>query len=72
MPDLLHRIIKTALTDELDKDIAEAIERFNERKAGIVANIVVEIHKQADMRILEDRVVFELRDVSEKSNPSNQ
>lgn len=56
--------IEKALQKELEKEIDLALEIFEKRKGEIVAGVLVSVMKMTDMRIMEDRIVFEIRNKS--------
>ena len=58
----LKQIIETTLEEEFKKEFDLAVKRFEKRKGEIVAGIIVNITKSTDMRIMEDRITFEIID----------
>lgn len=55
------KLVEAELKSLLEKEFDDAIERFNKRKGEVVAGILVWMMKSTDMRILQDRIVFEIR-----------
>ena len=62
--DGIKVFIEKALQKELEKEIDLALEIFEKRKGEIVAGVLVSVMKMTDMRIMEDRIVFEIRNKS--------
>jgi len=60
----VKEIIEKTLKKELEKEIDLALEIFEKRKGEIVAGVLVSLTKMTDMRIMEDRIVFEIRNKS--------
>jgi len=62
--DGIKVFIEKTLQKELEKEIDLALEIFEKRKGEIVAGVLVSVMKMTDMRIMEDRIVFEIRNKS--------
>lgn len=59
--DDVKNLIESKLKKELEKELDLAKEYFDKRKGEIVAGLLVSIMKTVDMRILQDRIVFEIK-----------
>lgn len=62
----MGRLIEERLRAELEKEIDQAIERFEARKGEIVAGLIVNMMRSTDMRIMQDRIVFEIKSPSKE------
>lgn len=62
----IGRLIEERLRAELEKEIDQAIERFEARKGEIVAGLIVNMMRSTDMRIMQDRIVFEIKSPSKE------
>lgn len=53
-------IIEKKLKEALEEEVNCAIQRFEERKGEIVAGLLVRMMRSTEMRIMQDRIVFEI------------
>lgn len=60
----IKEVVEKTLQKELEKEIDLALKNFEKRKGEIVAGVLVLVMKMTDMRILEDKIVFEIRNKS--------
>ena len=63
--DFLGKAVQRAINDEIkrlvEKSIKEAKEELDKRVPEIIAGIIVYIEGLCDMRIFENKIVFEIR-----------
>ena len=57
----VSKIIQDNLRHEIEKDFDNVLEEFKQKKGQIVAGILVSVMKTTDMRIMQDRIVFEIK-----------
>jgi len=60
----ISKIIEQSLQNEIEKEFDFVLKNFERRKGEIVAGILISIKRTTDMRILEDRIIFEIKSIT--------
>lgn len=61
LKEIITKSLQREIEAELDKAKTKALEIIEQRKGEIVAGVMIDIMKQADFQMLQDRVVITIR-----------
>lgn len=64
----MREVIENELRKEFEKEFDLLVEDFNRKKGEILAGILVSIMEKVDMQIMEDRLIFEIKNPKTPKN----
>lgn len=64
----VEELIQKVLQKELEQEFDLAIKKFNERKAEILARVLLDITKNVQMETMGTNIVFTLREIINKKD----